>query len=633
MDPFQTIHADSPVFRPRIGGGRRPTSRSGGANFRNAVLSAASCWSRGARQRATTRARLAMLPPAANARRVIIKTHVQRMVAGAAKAAALHLRYIERDGVEKDGSKGMLYGADGPASAASFLQPRLGEKHQFRIIVSPEDGGDLDLTQYVRRLVSTVERDLGRKLEWAAVNHYDTDHPHAHLVIRGVDQEGRELRLDRAYISRGLRWRAQELATQELGPRHEFEIRRAYVKEVDQERFTSLDREIERRVQDGRVDARSPAPRGGPIDNSTLLARLEHLEGLGLAERVAPVSWKLAEGWKDRLSELGTRGDILKQIHNAISGDPARYHIVRPGQDLSDEGSGSRVLTGRVASKGLSDELKGRFYAVIETPEGAAYHLPLTSRGAEELRPGDIVSFMTKPETALRPMDRQIADIARAQGGVYSLEQTADGNAHPHERRLRELARLGLATSEAPGRWKVSPNLLRELEQRRPEAPVRHRLLLHKQPLSLESQVRHPGLVWLDRLKTDSLAPYGLGAELRRAIEQRRDALRQLGVQPDDPKPIAKLREVERRAVGKDIAARSGQVFVPGAPERFRGQVQLASAPAHGRPYVIVSDGSRFVVLHATASLRAAQGKDVTVGRDAKGRLLVRPAADRDPRI
>jgi type IV secretory pathway VirD2 relaxase len=100
-------------------------------------------------------------------------------------AAALHVRYIERDGVERDGSKGVLYGPDGPVRARVFEQPRPGEKHQFRLIVSPEDGSELDLTAYVRRLMATLERDVGRKIEWAAVNHFDTSHPHAHVVIRG----------------------------------------------------------------------------------------------------------------------------------------------------------------------------------------------------------------------------------------------------------------------------------------------------------------------------------------------------------------------------------------------------------------------------------------------------------------
>jgi YD repeat-containing protein len=38
----------------------------------------------------------------------------------------------------------------------------------------------------------------------------------------------------------------------------------------------------------------------------------------------------------------------------------------------------------------------------------------------------------------------------------------------------------------------------------------------------------------------------------------------------------------------------------------------------------------RFILLRATAALRVAHGKTVTVTRDAKGRLLVRPDPDKD---
>jgi type IV secretory pathway VirD2 relaxase len=618
---------DLPIFRPRIRGGQEPTSPRGAASFRNALL--ASLRGAAARRRSSfAGSRVDTRQP--SARRVVVKAHVLRMSASGAKAAALHLRYVARGGVERDGSKGVLYAAHGAARSEAFEQPRPGEKHQFRLIVSPEDGAELDLTAYVRRLMATVERDLGRRLEWVAVNHHDTGHPHAHIVIRGVDRDGQELRLDRAYISRGLRWRAQELATDELGPRRELDVRRTYSHEIAQERFTSLDRELERRAKDDRVEVRS---RGQPgrIDESTLVARLGHLEGLRLAERLSPTSWRLSAGWQHHLHELGSRGDILKQIHAAISGDPARYRIVRLGQALpADPTGGSDVVSGRVASKGLSDELKGVFYAVIETPAGRAYHVPLDARGAEAMRTGDIVSFTTKPEAPVRPADKQIAEVARAQGGVYTLEPATGAASHPHERRLRELERLGLATPEAPHRWKVSPNLLQELTERQRDTPARHRLLVHKEPLSLQAQVRHPGPVWLDRVKTDSLAPYGLGAELRRAVEQRREALRQLGVQPDDPNRSAKLRALELRRVAREIAARSGQAFLTSPPDTFRGRVELANAGPSSTSYAVVSDGQQFILLRATPALRASHGKAVTVTRDAKGRLLVRPAPDKD---
>jgi type IV secretory pathway VirD2 relaxase len=609
----------------------KQTRSSGGAHasLRNALLSCIRGAGRSAVRRAQARSRIAVGQPGPDARRVVIKAHVARLTATGAKAASLHLRYIQRDGVERDGSLGVLYDASGPARPRAFEQPRVGEKHQFRLIVSPEDAGELDLTDYVRRLMTRVERDLGRRLEWAAVNHHDTDHPHAHVIIRGVDRDGSEVRIDRGYISNGLRWRAQEIATEELGPRRELDIRRAHAKEVAQERFTSLDRELERRAQDSRVQVRS-RQRPGRIDESTMIARLEHLEQLQLSERLSSNEWALTQGWQERLRELGSRGDIIKQIHNAISGNPARYHVVRPGQALPTEPTDVRpVITGRVASKGLSDELKGTFYAVIETPTGSAYHVPLDARSAEALRAGDIVSLATKPEAPVRPLDRHIADVARRHHGVYELAPDSTSDAERSGRRMRDLERLGLARPTGANRWTVAPNLLEELERRHRDALARHRLLIYKQPLSLQAQVPHPGPVWLDRIDPASLALYGLGAEVQRAIEHRRAALRHIGIAYDDPNRFAKLREVERRSLGKDLAASSRQAFVANTPDGFRGRVLEAHASPTGTSYTAVSDGQRFVLLKTNPSLRGLQSKSVTISRDGKGRLVAREAPDR----
>lgn len=619
-DPYEL-----PIFSPRFGNrGHRASDRQS-SSLRYAVLALAR---RGARRQASGRAGAGDFGARMRgARRVIVKAHFVRLTASSMKAATMHLRYIERDGVEKDGAKGVLYDGSGPARREAFEEARVGEKHQFRVIVSPEDAGELDLTAYVRSLMGRIERDLGRRLEWAAVNHYDTEHPHAHLVVRGVDRDGHELRFDRSYISNGLRWRAQELATEELGPRREEEVQRARVKEVTQHRFTSLDRELERRATDSRLKARGPQPRA--ID-SVLIGRLEHLEQMRLAERTSPNEWALAPGWKESLRRIGTQGDIIKQLHAAVSvGDPVRYHVVRAGQALQPDASDGAVVTGRVASKGLSDELKGVFYAVVETPAGSAYHVPLDRRSAESLRPGDVVSLTTKPEPAVRPIDRHISEVAAALSGVYDLALDPSADAERAVRRMRDLERLALAVPAGPNRWKIAPRLVEELERRHQDLPARHRLLLHKQPLSLEAQVRNPGPVWLDRVDGASLAPYGLGAEIQRAIERRRDALRRIGIAPDDPKRMAKLRELERGAVGRDIAASLRQTFIVDAPKGFRGCVVASRASPTGTPYAVVSDGERFVLLKSTPSLRALQGQLVVLSRDTRGRLVARGRDDR----
>jgi type IV secretory pathway VirD2 relaxase len=619
-------------FRPRIGRTDRARERVASSPLRIATLVRRGHGRLGGKP-------TARLPPTAgfgprqSARRVVVKAHVQKLGGHGAQAAARHLRYIERGGVEKDGSPGVLYGPHGRAARETFEQPRLGERHQFRFIVSPEDARDLDFSGYVRELMKRVECDLGRSLEWAAVNHHDTDHPHAHVIVRGVCREGRQLRMDRAYIARGLRWSAQELATERLGPRLENEIQRTREREVRQERFTSLDREIEQAATERRVDAESLVERARRPEPALLVRRLKRLESLGLAERVAPNGWVLAEDWQPRLRELGERGDILKQMHRALhGGDAERFHVVRPGQGLPGDQGGveERTLVGRVVRKGLGDELKGRtFYAVIETPTGDAYHLTVAARVVDALRVGDLVSLGTKREPAVQAIDRHLVEVAAAHRGVYELAGDADRRdvARRAARRLRELERVGLVASQAPGQWTVASDLLVQLETRHREAPARYRVLLEPLPLALDAQVGRRGPVWLDTLDVARLATKGFGAEVLAALERRRQALRELGIAPDDPELDAKIRDLEQRTVGREIARQSGQEFLESAPARFRGRLQ---AGPEGSPYLAVSDGERFVLVPDAPEGRSRTGQLVEVVRDGSGRpVLAEELADR----
>lgn len=557
-----------------------------------------------------------------NARRVVVKARYVRLWAGGAKAAKLHLRYIERDGVEKDGSKGVLYGPDGPVERRTFEEPRLHEKHQFRFIVSPEDAGELDLTFYVQRLMKRVEKDLGRELEWGAVNHFDTAHPHAHIVVRGVDRDGDELRFERAYISGGIRSRAQQIAMEELGPRLESEVRRTYEKEITQNRLTSLDRELERLSRGGCLELRTPQKRTR-IDLCVLHARLDHLESMRLVERLSSNRWSFSEGWQERLQSHGKRNDIIKQMHDVVRGDTSRYCIVGDGEPVPVGLHGVQPDTvARVAGKGLSDEMAGALYAVLETPEGRAYHVPIDGKTADAVRVGDLVTFGSRPEAAVRPMDRHIAESVRSTGGVLVVD--AEGEERFRRsmvRRLRELERAGLVSAQGSDRWTVPVDLVERLEGRAREEPQRARVWVQKVAPSLEAMPNHRGPMWLDKLDEDALARWGFGADVRLAMERRREVLRDLGTAIDDPHRDAKLKEVERRTVGEGVAARTGQQFLARAPDGFRGRLQVGP---EGALYAVVSDGTRFVLLPATRELGALSGKDVAVSRDAHGRLLVR---------
>jgi hypothetical protein len=124
------------------------------------------------------------------------------------------------------------------------------------------------------------------------------------------------------------------------------------------------------------------------------------------------------------------------------------------------------------------------------------------------------------------------------------------------------------------------------------------------------------------------LAHWGFGGQVRRAIERRRDTLRALGIAPDDPRRDAKLRQIEREAVGVGMAARTRQEFLAKTPNRFRGWLQ---AGPEGASYAVVTDGARFVLVPESRAVRALDGKAVVVSRDAQGRLTIgAPERDRD---
>jgi hypothetical protein len=168
--------------------------------------------------------------------------------------------------------------------------------------------------------------------------------------------------------------------------------------------------------------------------------------------------------------------------------------------------------------------------------------------------------------------------------------------------------------------------LIKKLERSGLERPARERLIIQPLRPSLEEQVRHRGPVWLDQVDSSALASFGFGAEVGRALERRRVELRALGIAPDDTQKLAKLSELEMRAVGREMAGLMGETFLDRLPDRFRGRVQ--GAP-EGAPYVAVSDGTRFVLVPASRELGALVGKQVVVTLDARGRPTVH-ALDKD---
>jgi hypothetical protein len=155
-----------------------------------------------------------------SSQRVTVKTKIQP----AAKAVA-HARYLEKEAAGLDGADAHGFTATrGGVDLKAMTKEWSEDRHYFQTVISPEHGDRLNMERYVRDVMARYEKDLGTKLTWGSVIHYDTEHPHAHVLIRGRDDRGGDLVIDREYIRHGMRTRAMEVATQELGPRSAHEI-------------------------------------------------------------------------------------------------------------------------------------------------------------------------------------------------------------------------------------------------------------------------------------------------------------------------------------------------------------------------------------------------------------------------
>ncbi len=328
-------------------------------------------------------------------------------------------------------------------------------------MVSPEDGELLtDLKAYTRDLMAQMEADLGTPLEWAALDHYNTDNPHIHITIRGVAEDGRDLIIDRDYITFGLRARAQELATLELGLQTELEIRAKQQAEIGQERLTNLDRTLLRDAESGVVDTRPE--RDGPLaspSRSVLLGRLATLRRLGLAEEIDPGRWRLAPSLEPDLRALGERGDIIKAMTRALT---ARGLERTATEYAIHDGEQSTPVIGRVVGKGFADELADRMHLVVDGIDGRAHYIEVGDIDSiSGIPPGAIVEIQ-RETVAARASDQTIARLAGESDGIYRPKSASGDGARQRARaewRSRRLCRSACAParSAAPRRHRATP--------------------------------------------------------------------------------------------------------------------------------------------------------------------------------
>src|SRR3984957_9452366 len=251
-----------------------------------------------------------------NQRCAVRVMYAKNTVAGQWRA---HGRYVARESATHE-SDPRTVGFDSRGESidiAARLEgwQKTGDERLWKLIVSPEFGDRADMKRLTRDLVSRMEKDLGTQVEWVAAAHYNTEHPHVHVALRGIDAEGRALHLSKDYVKQGIREIAEDLCTRQLGHRTELDAAVAQRREVRQHRFTSLDRIINRDAEKSEnagspfftvvMDPKRSGPgRSAPLVEQHTAERLKFLESMGLAESTGPHTYRRREGFENVLRSL-----------------------------------------------------------------------------------------------------------------------------------------------------------------------------------------------------------------------------------------------------------------------------------------------------------------------------------------
>ena len=380
--------------------------------------------------------------------RVVIKVSFSAHRAGSAKLAA-HAAYLGRDGAARDDEQGQFY--DAYRDKVEGLSRELDDWTQedprhFRIMIAPESASRMeDLQGYVRDVMGQMESDLGVGTEWVAINHWNTDNPHAHVILRGRTREGHELRIPRDYLSHGLRHQARKRATAELGERSIFDERMALDRDIHAKGFSRLDKALAAEL-DGRGEVRLQDLGGRDPDQAiwgnALRARARELEARGLATEVRRNVMAFKDGWTETLAER-SRVDITKtrnatKLHERgeeLVGEVVGFEKRASGNSVLILDTGNKTKTMVNTKSPLVDHLqKGSWVHVDETG-----HLSRLSYHSLEDQLG---------ATAFTALDRELDRIGHGEErfitGDARIDQALASRAQDH-------ARAGLGACDQDG--------------------------------------------------------------------------------------------------------------------------------------------------------------------------------------
>lgn len=510
-------------------------------------------------------------------RRVIVKARIVRHKGKRFRAAPLarHIAYLGREGVTREGAEVGLFNAGSDEVDHDAFAARCEEdRHHLRLIVSPEDALEMsDLRAFTRELMADLERDLETPLDWVAIDHWNTDNPHIHILVRGRAADGGDLVIDGLYMAQGIRGRAEERVTLELGLRSEQDIARMRAREVEADHWTSLDRQLVAMADPdhGVIDLR-PGTGGPDSEQSLLIGRAGKLARLGLARQRQPGLWTISADAKTVLRELADRSDIIRTMHRAMSADGER--AMGADGDRAETGcfalhsdTPAQRIIGRLVERGLHDELAGSAYAIVDGADGQIHHL-----------------------------------------------------------RFNDLAQTGDAR----------PGAIVELRRWQGDGGGQYMTLATRSDLPLAQQIEASGATWLDRelvAREALVTGQGFGGEIRAALEKRRDHLERMGLARRHGEGVSFERNLIARLQGQEldgqiaaIGARTGLIHSPSAEGEhvtgiYRQRLTLSSGRFALVETVREDGGLGFQLVPWRPGLESSIGQHVTGVMTRGGRV------------
>ncbi len=599
--------------------------------------------------------------------RATVKVHVCRHQPGKVHSSVLrHVSYIGRESASLDGRQGVFYDSTREGlDARQAVKDWESDRHHFRLIVSAENADDLpDMKLYIRRVMRLVERDLGTPLQWLAVDHHNTDNTHTHVLVRGRKQDGADLVIPRQYIAQGIRQRASEVATEMLGPRSADDIRREHDNQIKAERFTALDRMIERSMEvggvgrAGRIDLHPHKPIGFAVDDrKRVLGRLQFLQTMDLARKSRGTWWILDPEFGSKLRDLGRRNDLIKTLYASLGTQAGNVERMN-AREVS-----SRPIVGELVTKGSVDEISDRKFVVVRDGAGKLYYGQVPAD--ESFRRAQSGSVVELGEMAhrQRTVMQEIAAVAQGRNGVYTAadhaaflsqkypDMTPDQAAAKVRSAAAKLAFIAGhtgyngsgVTQTTNGQFQIAaPVFERFASARRSQTDLRI-LSAH----GLHQQVEVRAFTWLDRsLLLSGFQPSGAGqrasadwhGEFATALERRRQWLLNQG--------LAEFTGPERHAIAfkagavaylrsaefHELQATVGSEFKRPAVRLPRetpitGQY-LGLRESHAGPVALIVTPQRVYVTNWTRQFNVIPpGNAVTALLDRSGRLTVKPSS------